>query len=247
MIELQHISKLYEVGGQPIYALRDMSETIQSGEYVAIVGPSGSGKSTLLNIIGCLLRPSSGAYVLEGQDVSQLDDHALSHVRQHNIGFIFQSFHLLPRLTALGNVALPMVFAGVPLAERHARALEALESVGLADRAQHRPSQLSVGQRQRTVIARAIIMHPKLLLADEPTGNLDTSSGQQVMELLELLNRQGLTLLVVSHDPNVARRAKRVLVLADGQIVKRLTGAEFPGSAMPFPQGKTKEDETPRC
>lgn len=247
MIELQHISKLYEVGGQPIYALRDTSETIQSGEYVAIVGPSGSGKSTLLNIIGCLLRPTSGAYVLEGQDVSQLDDHALSHVRQHNIGFIFQSFHLIPRLTALGNVALPMMFAGVPSAERHARALEALESVGLADRAQHRPSQLSVGQRQRTVIARAIIMHPKLLLADEPTGNLDTGSGQQVMELLELLNRQGLTLLVVSHDPNVARRAKRVLVLADGQIVKRLTGAEFPGSAMPFPQGKTKEDETSRC
>jgi len=247
VIELQHITKLYEVGGQPIYALRDTSETIQSGEYVAIVGPSGSGKSTLLNIIGCLLRPSSGAYVLEGQDVSQLDDQALSHVRQHNIGFIFQSFHLVPRLTALGNVALPMVFAGVPSAERHARALEALDSVGLADRAHHRPSQLSVGQRQRTVIARAIIMHPKLLLADEPTGNLDTASGQQVMELLELLNRQGLTLLVVSHDPNVARRAKRVLVLADGLIVKRLTGAEFPKSSMPFPQGKKREDDTSRC
>jgi len=247
VIELQHITKLYEVGGQPIYALRDTSETIQSGDYVAIVGPSGSGKSTLLNIIGCLLRPSSGAYLLEGQDISQLDDQTLSHVRQHNIGFIFQSFHLVPRLTALGNVALPMVFAGVPSAERHARALEALESVGLADRAQHRPSQLSVGQRQRTVIARAIIMHPKLLLADEPTGNLDTGSGQQVMELLELLNRQGLTLLVVTHDPNVARRAKRVLVLADGQIVKRLTGAEFPEFAMPFSQGNTKEDETSPC
>jgi putative ABC transport system ATP-binding protein len=242
VIDLQHISKLYEVGGQPIYALRDTSETIQSGEYVAIVGPSGSGKSTLLNIIGCLLRPTSGAYVLEGQDVSQLSDHALSHVRQHNIGFIFQSFHLLPRLTALGNVALPMVFAGVPSAERHARALDALESVGLADRAQHRPSQLSVGQRQRTVIARAIIMRPKLLLADEPTGNLDTGSGRQVMELLELLNGQGLTLLVVTHDPNVARRATRVLVLADGQIVKRLTGEEFPGLSMPFPQGKTRTD-----
>ena len=247
MIELQHISKLYEVGGQPIYALREMSETIQSGEYVAIVGPSGSGKSTLLNIIGCLLRPTSGAYVLEGQDVSQLDDQALSHVRQHNIGFIFQSFHLVPRLTALGNVALPMVFAGVPSDERQARALEALDAVGLADRAHHRPSQLSVGQRQRTVIARAIIMHPKLLLADEPTGNLDTGSGQQVMELLELLNRQGLTLLVVTHDPNVARRANRVLVLADGQIVKRLTGAEFPGSSMPFPRGKPGEDDTSRC
>ena len=247
MIELQHISKLYEVGGQPIYALREMSETIQSGEYVAIVGPSGSGKSTLLNIIGCLLRPTSGAYVLEGQDVSQLDDQALSHVRQHTIGFIFQSFHLVPRLTALGNVALPMVFAGVPSDERQARALDALDAVGLADRAYHRPSQLSVGQRQRTVIARAIIMHPKLLLADEPTGNLDTGSGQQVMKLLELLNRQGLTLLVVTHDPNVARRANRVLVLADGQILKRLTGAEFPGSSMPFPLGKPGEDDTSRC
>lgn len=247
MIELQHISKLYEVGGQPIYALRDASETIQSGEYVAMVGPSGSGKSTLLNIIGCLLRPTSGSYVLEGQDVSQLDDQSLSHVRQHNIGFIFQSFHLLPRLTALGNVSLPMVFAGVPASERRARALEALESVGLSDRAQHRPSQLSVGQRQRTVIARAIIMRPKLLLADEPTGNLDTGSGQQVMELLESLNAQGLTLLVVTHDPNVARRAHRVLVLADGQIVKRLTGTEFPGLSMPFPQGKTREDYRSPC
>lgn len=247
MIELQHISKLYEVGGQTIYALRDTSETIQSGEYVAIVGPSGSGKSTLLNIIGCLLRPSSGAYVLEGQDISQLDDQALSHVRQHNIGFIFQSFHLVPRLTALGNVALPMVFAGVPSAEREARALEALDSVGLADRAQHRPSQLSVGQRQRTVIARAIIMHPKVLLADEPTGNLDTGSGQQVMELLELLNRQGLTLLVVTHDPNVARRAKRVLMLADGRIEKRLSRSEFPESTMPYPQGSTREDDASRC
>lgn len=247
MIELQHISKLYEVGGQPIYALRETNETIQSGEYVAIVGPSGSGKSTLLNIIGCLLRPTSGAYVLDGQDVSQLDDRALSHVRQQNIGFIFQSFHLVPRLTALGNVILPMVFAGVPGVERQARALEALDAVGLADRAHHRPSQLSVGQRQRTVIARAIIMHPKLLLADEPTGNLDTGSGQQVMELLELLNRQGLTLLVVTHDPNVARRATRVLMLADGRIVKRLTGAEFPGSSMPFPQSKPKENDTSPC
>ncbi|HBP86978.1 MAG TPA: ABC transporter ATP-binding protein [Nitrospirales bacterium] len=246
MIELQHISKLYEIGGQPIYALRDTSETFHSGEYVAIVGPSGSGKSTLLNIIGCLLRPSSGAYVLEGQDISQLDDQALSHVRQHNIGFIFQSFHLVPRLTALGNVALPMVFAGVPSAEREARALAALDSVGLADRAQHRPSQLSVGQRQRTVIARAIIMHPKVLLADEPTGNLDTGSGQQVMELLELLNRQGLTLLVVTHDPNVARRAKRVLMLADGRIEKRLARSEFPESAMPYPQGSTREDDASR-
>ena len=232
MIELQHISKVYEVGGQPIYALRDTSENIQSGEYVAIVGPSGSGKSTLLNIIGCLLRPSEGAYLFNGEDVSQFDDQALSHIRQHQIGFIFQSFHLVPRLTALGNVALPMVFAGISSSERQFRAKEALESVGLSDRAHHRPNQLSVGQRQRVVIARAIIMQPSLLLADEPTGNLDTHSGQQIMELLESLNAKGLTMLVVTHDPNVAQRANRVIVLADGQIVQRVKGEGLSAGSM---------------
>ena len=234
MIELQHISKVYEVGGQPIYALRDTSENIQSGEYVAIVGPSGSGKSTLLNIIGCLLRPSEGAYLFNGEDVSQFDDQALSHVRQHQIGFIFQSFHLVPRLTALGNVALPMVFAGISSSERQFRAKEALESVGLSDRAHHRPNQLSVGQRQRVVIARAIIMQPSLLLADEPTGNLDTHSGQQIMELLESLNAKGLTMLVVTHDPNIARRTNRVIVLADGQIVQRVKGEGLSAGSTPL-------------
>jgi len=234
VIELQHISKVYEVGGQPIYALRDTSENIQSGEYVAIVGPSGSGKSTLLNIIGCLLRPSEGAYLFNGQDVSQFDDQALSQVRQHQIGFIFQSFHLVPRLTAFENVALPMVFAGIASSERKIRAQEALEAVGLSDRAHHRPNQLSVGQLQRVVIARAIIMQPSLLLADEPTGNLDTHSGQQIMELLESLNANGLTMLVVTHDPNVARRANRVIVLADGQIVKRIKGEELSAGSMPL-------------
>jgi putative ABC transport system ATP-binding protein len=234
VIELQHIAKIFEVGGQPIYALRDASEIIQSGEYVAIVGPSGSGKSTLLNIIGCLLRPSEGSYLFNGVDVSQLDDQALSQLRQHQIGFIFQSFHLVPRLTALGNVALPMVFAGIPSSERHLRAHDALESVGLSDRVNHRPNQLSVGQRQRVVIARAIIMQPALLLADEPTGNLDTHSGQQIMELLESLNARGLTILVVTHDPKTARRANRVIVLADGQIVKRVKGEELSSGSMPF-------------
>lgn len=234
MIELQHIAKSYEVGGQPIYALRDTSEHIQSGEYVAIVGPSGSGKSTLLNVIGCLLRPSEGAYLFNGEDVSQLDDHALSNLRQHQIGFIFQSFHLVPRLTALGNVALPMVFAGIPSSERQLRAQDALAAVGLSDRVHHRPNQLSVGQRQRVVIARAMIMQPSLLLADEPTGNLDTHSGQQIMELLEALNAKGLTILVVTHDPNVARRANRIIVLADGQIVKRLKGKELLPGSMPW-------------
>jgi len=234
VIELQHIAKSFEVGGQPIYALRDTSEIIQSGDYVAIVGPSGSGKSTLLNVIGCLLRPSEGAYLFKGEDVSQLDDQALSQLRQHQIGFIFQSFHLVPRLTALGNVALPMVFAGIPSSERQLRAKEALESVGLSDRTNHRPNQLSVGQRQRVVIARAIIMQPSLLLADEPTGNLDTHSGQQIMELLESLNAKGLTMLVVTHDPNIARRANRIIVLADGQIVKRIKGEEFLSGSPPW-------------
>ncbi|HQU29049.1 MAG: ABC transporter ATP-binding protein [Nitrospira sp.] len=234
MIELQHISKIFEVGGQPIYALKDASETFETGDYVAIVGPSGSGKSTLLNVIGCLLRPSAGAYIFNGEDVSQLDDQALSRVRQQQIGFIFQSFHLVPRLTALDNVALPMVFAGIPASERRRRAEAALEAVGLTDRAGHRPNQLSVGQRQRVVIARAIIMQPSLLLADEPTGNLDTHSGHQIMELLESLNVKGLTLIVVTHDPNVARRANRVIVLTDGQIVNRLKGQELSDRGMPF-------------
>ncbi len=234
MIELQHIAKWYEVGGQPIFALHDTSEQIQTGEYVAIVGPSGSGKSTLLNIIGCLLRPSEGAYLFNGKDVSQLDDQALSHVRQQQIGFIFQSFHLVPRLTALGNVALPMVFAGIPFSERQQRATDALDSVGLSDRVHHRPNQLSVGQRQRVVIARAMIMQPALLLADEPTGNLDTHSGHQIMDLLEALNAKGLTMIVVTHDVDLARRANRVLVLADGQIVKRLSGAEMSSGSMSF-------------
>ncbi len=235
MIELQHITKHFEVGGQPIYALRDTNEIIQSGEYVAIVGPSGSGKSTLLNIIGCLLRPSEGAYLFNREDVSQLDDQALSQLRQHQIGFIFQSFHLVPRLTALENVALPMVFAGIPSSERQQRAQAALESVELSDRVHHRPNQLSVGQRQRVVIARAIIMQPSLLLADEPTGNLDTHSGKQIMELLESLNATGLTMLVVTHDPNVARRANRIIVLADGEIVKRVKGEDMQAGVMPFP------------
>lgn len=234
MIELQHIAKSYEVGGQPIYALRDTSESIHPGEYVAIVGPSGSGKSTLLNIIGCLLRPSEGSYLFNHEDVSQLDDQALSHLRQQQIGFIFQSFHLVPRLTALGNVALPMIFAGISSPERQLRAKRALDSVGLSDRMNHRPNQLSVGQRQRVVIARAIVMEPSLLLADEPTGNLDTRSGQQIMELLESLNEKGLTMLVVTHDPNVARRAHRVLVLTDGQIIQRVKGQDFTSGVMPF-------------
>ena len=231
MIQLQNIAKEFEVGDQPIHALWETSESIHAGEYVAIMGPSGSGKSTLLNVIGCLLRPSSGSYRLDGREVGDLSDRDLSQLRQQFIGFVFQSFHLIPRLTAAGNVEIPMIFAGIPPAERRERVEGALKAVGLTDRAHHRPNQLSVGQRQRVVIARAIIMNPKLLLADEPTGNLDSQSGKQVMDLLESLNQQGLTLLVVTHDQNVACRAQRTLVLADGRIIKRLSKAEL---AQPF-------------
>ena len=227
MIQLNHITREFIVGGQPIHALRETNEHIRAGEYVAIVGPSGSGKSTLLNVIGCLLRPSRGSYVLDGREVGGLTDAELSHIRQQFIGFIFQSFHLVPRLTAAENVELPMMFAGIPVSERRKRSGAALGSVGLTDRAHHRPNQLSVGQRQRVVIARAIIMNPKVLLADEPTGNLDSQSGRHVMDLLDSLNQQGLTLLVVTHDHKVACRAQRALVLEDGAIVKRLAGPEL--------------------
>jgi len=228
MIELLQVSRTFVVGEQPVHALVDVSERIAGGEYVSLMGPSGSGKSTLLNVLGCLDRPSSGTYALDGREVQTLPDAELTAIRRHEIGFVFQFFHLVPRLTAAGNVELPMVFAGVPREERTARVAQALEAVGLTDRAHHKPEQLSGGQRQRTAIARAIIMRPRLLLADEPTGNLDTASGQQVIELLEELNaRSGLTLIVVTHDPNVARRAGRVLVLADGRIVERVRGRDL--------------------
>ncbi|MFQ5992872.1 MAG: ABC transporter ATP-binding protein, partial [Nitrospiraceae bacterium] len=209
MIALQGVSKTFEVGGHPVHALVDITEHIRVGEYVAIMGPSGSGKSTLLNVIGCLLRPSGGSYLLDGREVGALSDSELSHLRQHFIGFVFQSFHLVPRLTAAANVELPMIFAGLSPSERRERAEEALQAVGLQDCAHHRPNQLSVGQRQRLVIARATVMKPRLLLADEPTGNLDSVSGRQVLDLLENLYANGLTLLVITHDPEVAQRAKR--------------------------------------
>ncbi len=222
VIRLEGISKVYEVGGQPVYALTDINEHIQPGEYVALMGPSGSGKSTLLNVIGCLLRPDTGSYFLDGRDVGTLSDVELSHLRQQFIGFVFQSFHLVPRLTAAANVELPMIFAGLPRSERHRRVAGALASVGLSDRAHHRPSQLSVGQRQRLVIARATVMNPRLILADEPTGNLDSVSGGQVLELIERLHASGLTIVVVTHDQQVAERADRSIVLADGKIVRRM-------------------------
>jgi putative ABC transport system ATP-binding protein len=222
VIWLEHVSRVFLVGDARVQALADVSEHIAPGEHVAIMGPSGSGKSTLLNVLGCLDRPTSGTYRLDGREVSGLDDAELTEVRRHLIGFVFQSFHLVPRLTAAENVELPMVFAGVPRAERRTRVAAGLAAVGLTARAGHRPEQLSGGERQRVAIARATIMRPRLLLADEPTGNLDRASGVQVLELLERLHAGGLTLIVVTHDPSVARRAGRVLVMADGRIERRL-------------------------
>ncbi|MFO0689989.1 MAG: ABC transporter ATP-binding protein [Myxococcota bacterium] len=226
MIRVEDLWRTYRMGDHELHALRGVDEEIADGEHVAIMGPSGSGKSTLLNIIGCLDSPTRGRYFLDGADVAGLADAELADIRLRRIGFIFQSFHLIPRLSALENAALPMVFAGIPAAERRKRAAAALDAVGLADRAHHRPSELSGGQKQRVAIARATIMGPRLLLADEPTGNLDSKSGAQVLDVLSALHREGRTLVVVTHDPVVARRADRVLVLRDGTIAKRVAGSE---------------------
>ncbi len=226
MIRVEDLWRTYVMGDHELHALRAVDEEIADGEHVAIMGPSGSGKSTLLNVIGCLDSPTRGRYLLDGEDVAGLSDEALAEIRLRRIGFIFQSFHLIPRLSARDNVALPLVFAGIPPAERRARAERALAAVGLADRAGHRPNELSGGQKQRVAIARATIMGPRLLLADEPTGNLDSRSGAQVLDVLGALHREGRTLLVVTHDPAVARRADRVLVLRDGQIAKRVAGSD---------------------
>jgi putative ABC transport system ATP-binding protein len=233
MIELDHVSRLYTMGEEPLRALNDVSEVIEAGEYVAVMGPSGSGKSTMLNILGCLDRPSEGVYRLDGDDVGALSEDEVSAIRRHKIGFVFQTFHLVPRLTAEENVAFPMVFAGVPRGERNERVTAALAAVGLARRAAHRPAELSGGECQRVAIARAMVMRPQVLLADEPTGNLDSVAGRQVMDLLEKMNAGGLTLLVVTHDPAVAARASRVLIMKDGRIVERATGTSLAGHPAP--------------
>ncbi|MBJ22607.1 MAG: ABC transporter ATP-binding protein [bacterium] len=222
------------MGDHALHALRNVSEEIADGEYVAIMGPSGSGKSTLLNIFGCLDSPSRGRYFLAGADVAGLDEAALAEIRLRRIGFIFQSFHLVPRLSAVQNVELPMIFAGVPPAERRARAESALAAVGLSDRIAHKPNELSGGQKQRVAISRATVMDPGLLLADEPTGNLDSGSGSQVLDLLAGFHAQGRTLVVVTHDPSVARRADRVIVMHDGEIVKRVKGSDVSDLASLF-------------
>jgi putative ABC transport system ATP-binding protein len=219
MIRLQNVSRIFSVGGQEVRAMDDVSLTIEHGEYVSIMGPSGSGKSTLLNIIGLLDTPNSGIYMLEGRDVTSLDDQQLAETRSKKIGFIFQFFHLIPRLTALQNIELPLMLAGVGKKERHQVSSRLIEEFGLADRCNHRPDELSGGQRQRVAIARAVINGPAVLLADEPTGNLDRSSGAEIISLMERLNREGQTLVVVTHDPEIGERARRCIRVVDGRIV----------------------------
>jgi putative ABC transport system ATP-binding protein len=221
VIVLKDLWRTYHVGDSDVHALRAVDLEIERGDYLAVMGPSGSGKSTLLNILGCLDRATSGSYAFDGRDVSSLTDVERTKLRQSEIGFIFQFFHLLPRLTAQGNVELPMLFAGVPRLDRRRRAAEILASVGLSDRAHHRPDQLSGGQRQRVAIARAVVMEPGLLLADEPTGNLDRAAAVEIMELLGAMNADGQTVVLVTHDPEVAKRAGTAVRMDDGEIVER--------------------------
>lgn len=219
MIRLQAIQRKFVVGDQTVYALNGVSLEVEHGEYLSIMGPSGSGKSTLLHVIGLLDHPTSGQYWLAGKDVTGLADEERAEIRREKIGFVFQLFHLVPRLTAAGNVELPLTLAGLPRQEREERVRELLAAYGLTARARHLPSQLSGGERQRVAIARATVTRPEILLADEPTGNLDRSSGREIIELLESLNRRGLTLLLVTHDPQLGRRAARQVQMRDGRIL----------------------------
>ncbi|PYQ11392.1 MAG: macrolide ABC transporter ATP-binding protein [Acidobacteria bacterium] len=222
LIRTAELTKRYEVGGEEIYALRDVNLSVERNEYMAITGPSGSGKSTLMNLLGCLDTPTRGTYYLNNQEVSQLPDDRLAEIRNKEIGFVFQTFNLLPRATALHNVELPLVYSGITKEERKVRAVQALQSVEMGDRAAHRPNELSGGQRQRVAIARALVNRPSLLLADEPTGNLDSKTGEEILRLFEKLHAEGQTILVVTHEKKVAERAHRVVSIMDGRVASDL-------------------------
>jgi putative ABC transport system ATP-binding protein len=232
MIELERISKIYQMGKIEVPALREVSLKVQAGEMVALVGASGSGKSTLMNIMGFLDQPTGGKYLLEGEDVSQLNDNRLAEMRNRKIGFVFQSYNLLPRTAAVANVELPLIYCGA--SQKRKKALEALERVGLKARANHKPSELSGGEQQRVAIARALVNNPSLILADEPTGNLDTKSASEIIQIFCQLNREGITIVMVTHEMDIAAQAKRIVRLLDGQIIEdKLTGSKTCESPQP--------------
>jgi len=218
VIRIENLTRFYTIGEETVRALNGINLSIQKNEYVALMGPSGSGKSTLMNIIGCLDTPTSGEYYLNGPNVAQLSDSELAAIRNKEIGFVFQTFNLLPRLTALQNVALPLVYAGIPETERLKKAKEVLEQVGLGDRIKHRPNELSGGQRQRVAVARALVNHPSIILADEPTGNLDTKTSEEIMQLLDIIHQAGNTIVLVTHEEDIALHAKRVVRMRDGIV-----------------------------
>ncbi|HBV96529.1 MAG: macrolide ABC transporter ATP-binding protein [Peptococcaceae bacterium BICA1-7] len=234
MIRVAGLGKTYNSGEHPVHALKDLDLNIKPGEFVAVMGPSGSGKSTLMNLLGCLDTPTSGAYILDGVDVTRLGDGDLAAVRNRKIGFVFQNFNLLPRMTALRNVELPMLYCGVPAQERRERALQALSMVGLKDRVHHRPNQLSGGQVQRVAIARAVVNRPVIIMADEPTGNLDSRSGLEVMAIFQDLNRKGATIVLVTHERDIALHAARILHFKDGLLVEEEINPS-PVQALPTP------------
>jgi putative ABC transport system ATP-binding protein len=218
IINIEHIARVYVMGGEKVHALRDVSLNIYPNEYIAIMGPSGSGKSTMMNILGCLDTPSSGIYNFKGMDVKEMDDNDLAEIRNKEIGFVFQTFNLLPRATALKNVELPLVYSGVSRTERRERAINTLEEVGLGDRMMHKPNELSGGQRQRVAIARALVTKPAIILADEPTGNLDSKTGDEIMRLFQELWKRGNTIIIVTHEEDIARHAHRIVRIRDGKV-----------------------------